>query len=275
MKKPWEKKEIIIENKIFTKNDIVSLIGLFSKLCSEILYKSKEMKHRDLIREGWTDLNIAEKHTDTSHSNIEFTSSDNLKYNLTFEEMAEVKAIIDSNRIVEIELYFRETVLNSEFIIKIRYSDSHSGSSYAMVEGQDSNWVNDSIKSVEDFLSNCKNQSTHIKKFKFLIIGLTILILNYFLFNLIELFIRIKLAFSRIIDSIFNQNLFMVFIVLTAITLTPAFFTYNWLEKLFPEVEIRTGKDFERIVTEKRKKVGLIILLIIIPAILSYLLRHL
>ena len=67
MKNPIEKKEFSIDNKIFTKNDIISLVQLFVKLSNEILDKSKKIKHKELIQEGWLETNISEKYINTSH----------------------------------------------------------------------------------------------------------------------------------------------------------------------------------------------------------------
>lgn len=47
-----EIRELLIDNKIFTKNDILALINLFIKLSNDILEKSKEIKRNDLIHEG-------------------------------------------------------------------------------------------------------------------------------------------------------------------------------------------------------------------------------
>ena len=275
MNKSQEKTELLIDNKIFTKDDLLSLIQVFINSSNEILGKSKEIKRKELIQDGWKEQDITDKYIDTSHSRLELISSDNSKYTGTFEEISEANEVLDNKKIVEINLYFSENVLDTKFVIKIRFSgpDAGSGSSYASVEGQDSSWVNGTTRHVEDFLSSCRNQSGFVKKFEFVIIGLIVLILMIFLLNLTELFIKTKLSFPRYIDKLFSRHIISYTLVLLLITITPAVYIYRRLRQLFPGIEIRTGKNFQRAQTEKRRKLLIITSLVLIPAIISYLFR--
>lgn len=268
-----EKRELLIDNKIFTKNDITSLIKLFTKLSNEILDKSKEIKRKDLIREGWQEQNIKEQYIDTSQSSLEFTYSDNFIYNGKIEEFVESDAIPANKKIVEIDLYFKENVFNSRFIIKIRHSHPYSTSSYVIVEGEDRTWVTGTIGFIEEFLSTCRNQSSFVKKLRILIIASTDLILMLFLINLIKLFIKTKVIFPKIVGNIFTNELIFFIVLLSLISLTPAIYIYERLKKLYPGIEIQTRKDFNLAEKEKRFKLWVIISLIIIPTIISFLLR--
>jgi hypothetical protein len=275
MKDIIEKREISIDNKIFTKDDVMSLIRLFNKLSNDILNKSKEIKRKELIQEGWKESNITERYIDTSHSSLELSASDNSKYTGTYEEILQANGILDNKKIVGISLYFTEHVFDSKFIIRIEQSksDFHLSSNYAEVEGQDRIWVDGTIKNVEDFFSNCRNQSMFVKKYQYLIMAFTILILILFLRNLIELFIKTKLIFPRIMENLFTKDWIFFIIVSSLVTLAPAVFIYKWLVKLFPRIEIQTGKDFQQIGKEKCFKLWLIASIIIIPTIISFLLR--
>jgi len=268
-----EKRELLIDNKIFTKNDITSLIKLFTKLSNEILDKSKEIKRKDLIREGWQEQNIKEQYIDTSQSSLEFTYSDNSIYNGKIEEFVESDAIPANKKIVEIDLYFKENVFNSRFIIKIRHSHPYSTSSYVIVEGEDRTWVNGTIGFIEEFLSTCRNQSSFVKKQRILIIASADLILMLFLINLIKLFIKTKVIFPKIVGNIFTNELIFFIVLLSLISVTPAIYIYERLKKLYPGIEIQTRKDFNLAEKEKRFKLWVIISLIIIPTIISFLLH--
>ena len=268
-----EKREFIIKNKIFTKNDITSLIKLFTKLSNEILDKSKEIKRKDLIREGWQEQNIKEQYIDTSQSSLEFTYSDNFIYNGKIEEFVESDAIPANKKIVEIDLYFKENVFNSRFIIKIRHSHPYSTSSYVIVEGEDRTWVNGTIGFIEEFLSTCRNQSSFVKKQRILIIASADLILMLFLINLIKLFIKTKVIFPKIVGNIFTNELIFFIVLLSLISVTRAIYIYERLKKLYPGIEIQTRKDFNLAEKEKRFKLWVIISLIIIPTIISFLLH--
>ena len=270
MKNPVEKREVSIDNKIFTKNDIISLVQLFVKLSNEILDKSKEIKHKELIQEGWPEATISEKYINTSHSGIEFTSSDKSKYSFSFNEISEAKDILDTKQIIEIELYFNENVLDSKIVLKLRHSDTFSGSNYALVEGEDSDWVNGTIKLLKNFLVTCRNQSTFVEKNKILIFGSTILLLILFLHNLVVVFIRTKVIFPKIVGNMFSENLIYVIMVLSLISATPAVLIYKWLIKLFPGIEIQTGLNYDHAKKERRNKLFLLVILIIVPTILSF-----
>lgn len=275
MKEVIEKREISIDNKIFTKDDVMSLIRLFNKLSNEILDKSKEIKRKELIQEGWKESNITERYIDTSHSSLELSASDNSKYIGTYEEILQANGILDNKKIVGISLYFTEHVFDSKFIIRIEQSksDFHLSSNYAEVEGQDRIWVDGTIKNVEDFFSNCRNQSMFVKKLQYLIMAFTVLILILFLRNVIELIIKTKLIFPRIMENLFTKDWIFFIIVSSLITLAPAVFIYNWLVKLFPRIEIQTDKDIQQIGKEKCIKLWLIASIIIIPTIISFVLR--
>jgi hypothetical protein len=275
MKNPVVKREVSIENKIFTKNDIISLVQLFVNLSNEILDKSKEIKHKELIQEGWPETNISEKYINTSHSGIEFTSSDKSKYSFSFKEISEAKDVLDTKQIIEVELYFNENVLDSKFVLKLRHSDTFSGSSYALVEGEDSDWVNGTIKLLKNFLVTCRNQSTFVEKNKILIFGVTILLLILFLHNLIVFFIRTKVIFPKIVGNMFSESIIYVIMVLALISATPAVLIYKWLLKLFPGIEIQTGLNYDHAKKERRNKLLLLAILIIVPTILSFFLLRL
>lgn len=268
-----EKREILIDNKIFTKNDILLLINLFIKLSNDILDKSREIKRNDLIHEGCNEQNIKERYIDTSQSSLEFTYSDNSIYNGKIEEFIDSDTIPATKKIVEIDLYFKENIFDSRFIIKIRHSHPYLTSSYVIVEGEDRTWVNGTIGFIEEFLSTCRNQSSFVKKLRILIIASADLILMLFLINLIKLFIKTKVIFPKIVGNIFTDELIFFIVLLSLISVTPAIFIYERLKKLYPGIEIQTSKDFNLAEKEKRFKLWIIISLIIIPTIISFLLR--
>jgi hypothetical protein len=275
MEKVKEKREFSIDNKIFTKGDIILLIKLFGKLSNEILDKSKEIRHKDLIQEGWNESNIKEREINTSYSKLVFTSYDNSTFSGTLEDILEDNEILENKNIAEINFYFFERMLDSQLIIRIKHadSDSYSSSSYVSLEGQDRTWVNGTIKLLEDFLSNCKSQSKFVSKFQIPIMVITMFLLVFFMFNLTELFIRTNLSFPRMIDNMFSKHLISFVIVSSLIVAAPAFFIKERLKKLSPRIEIQTGKTLHQIRKEKRKKLLIIASEILIPAIISFLLR--
>jgi hypothetical protein len=271
MNKKREMRKISIDNKIFTKDDVISLIKLFIKRSNEILKKSKEAKREELIKKEWKQSDFDELDFECSRSSFEFTYSDRSIYRGSLDQNLDEDAIFSNKKIIEIDLIFSEPVSESRFRVRIKHADSSS--SYASVEGRDSAWVNDTKTIVEDFLSSCRNQSSFVRKYHISIISLTILTLDFFLLNLIELFISFKLVFPKIMHSWFSKDLIYFIIILTLISATPAVYIYGWLNKLFPGIEIQIGKDFQQAEKLKRFKLWLIVSSVIIPTVISFLLR--
>jgi hypothetical protein len=270
MKIKTEKKELLIDNKIFTKDDIITLIKLLIRCSMDILNKSKAARRKDFIEKEWKEAFIKDGDVDTSHSRLEFTTSDHIKYTGTFEETAELNDILSKNIITEINLYFTEQVLTSSVLIRIKNSDISPV--YSKVEGQDSQWVNETIKTIDDFFTHCRSQSQIVKKGGIIIVLLTVAILNFFLNNALELLAQMMHLFSKYaIESLTSDWRFYVFI-LSAITVSPSLLVYRRLRKLWPGIEIQTGKDFRIIEKDKRSKLLMIASIIILPALISYLL---
>jgi hypothetical protein len=272
-----EIKEISIDNKIFTKDDILDLIMLFVKQSNAILDKSKEIRSKELIQEGLKESTVKEREKDLSNSKLVFISSDNLIHSFSPEEILKENDILENIAVVEMNFYFFEHVFDSQFVFRIKYtdSDSNSSSSYFSVEGQDKNWVNETTRLVQDFLSGCRSQSRFFSKFQTPVLVITIFLIDFFLYNLIKLFIRTNLSFPRMIDNMFTRHMISFIIVSSLIAATPSVFIKEWLKKIFPRVEIQTGKTIQQVKNEKRKKILMIAAEILILSVVAYLLRRL
>jgi hypothetical protein len=68
------------------------------------------------------------------------------------------------------------------------------------------------------------------------------------MFNLVELFIKTNLSFPKMIDNMFSKHLISFVIVSFLIAAAPAFFIKERLKKLFPGIEIQTGKNLHLVV---------------------------
>jgi len=267
------KRELLIDNKIITKDDAISLIKTFIKCSEEILDKSKDNYRKELIEKGYEESGIRKRDIDRGYSKLEFTDSNHSKYTTRFEEITETTEILSNRKIIEINLFFSEQAFNSRFKINIKHSASHSAPGYAIAEGEDIEWVNGTIKIVRDFFSSCRSQSTFIKDNKLSIIPATVLILNFFLNNSIGLIALKMHLFQRFAMMSLSKDWMFFTIILSLITLSPAFLIYQSLLKIWPRIEIQTGKDFREIQREKRNKVLLLTSIIMVPIVISFLLR--
>ena len=270
-----EKSEFSIDNKIFTRKDILNLIKLFMKQSIAILDKSKAIRQKNYIQEGWKESSVNQRDTNLSYSRLIFTSSDNSIYSCTPEEVLAETDIFDNKVIVEINFYFFEHVSESQFLFRIKHSDSdsNSSSSFVSVEGQDKNWVNETTRLVQEFLSGCQSQSLFVRKSQTPILVIIIFMIDFFLYNVIELFIRTNLSFPRMIDNMFTRHMISFIIVSSLVAVSPGIIITEWLKKIFPGIEIQTGKTLQLLKKEKQKKLLLIVAGILIPGIIVYLLR--
>ena len=275
MEKSREKREILIDNKVFTKDDIISLTKLFIKSSDEILARSMEISRKELIQERGDESRILESDINKGYSKLEFTSADNNHYSFTFNDISELIDILDSKRIIEINFHFWEPALKSRFtfIIKQKNASHSSGSCYAEIEGEDKNWADETLKTAEHFFAACRNQSNLLRKSWFIIIPVTILIVNLFLNNVIELISSTMHLFHKWVMTSLTSDWVFVIIVLSLFTAFPVIYLYNRLVRLWPRVELQTGKDYRKIESGKRYKLLIIASVIIIPLVISYLLR--
>jgi hypothetical protein len=268
-----EKREFLIDYKIFTKDNAISLIKIFIDSSIEILEKSKDNYRKELIEKGYEVSVIGKSDIDRGYSKLEFTDSDHSKYTTRFEDITETIDILSNRRIIEITLFFSEQVFNSRFKINIKHSDSHSTPGYVIVEGKDSEWVNNTMKILRNFFSTCRSQSTFVKENKLIIVATTVLTLNFFLNNSIGLIALKMHLFPKFAMMSLSKDWMFFTVILSLITLSPAFLIYQRLIKIWPRIEIQTGKDFRQIQREKRKKVLLLTSIIIVPTVISFLLR--
>jgi hypothetical protein len=275
MERTKAKKEFLIDYKIFTRDNAISLIKIFINTSMVILEKSKDNFRKELIEKGYEESVIRKSDVDRGYSKLEFTDSHHSKYTTRFEEITETIDILRNRKIIEITLFFSEQVFNSRFKINIKHSDSHSAPGYAIVEGEDSEWVYNTMKIVKDFLSTCRSQSTFVQENKVYIVPATVLILNFFLNNSIGLIAQKMHLFPKFAMMSLSKDWMFFTIILSLITISPAFLIYQRLLKIWPRIEIQTAKDDRQIQREKRNKVLLLTSIIIVPTIISFLLRML
>jgi hypothetical protein len=254
------KRELLIKNKIFTTSDILSLIKLF------ISFSSPD-------QENINEDDFSESYNNTTHSHLEFTFSDHSIHTLKFEEFSIVREMLEKNKIIEVSLFYSENLSGTRFVIKIRESDTNSGSGYVIIERHNSELAVKMMEQIEDLLSTCKDQPAFVKKFRIPIIAITDLILMFFLFNIVELFIRNRVIFPRIVGNMLTNDLIFVVFILCIIAATPSLYIFQLLDRLFPEIELQTGRNPKMLENGKRYKLWIIISVLIIPAVVSYLLR--
>jgi hypothetical protein len=275
MKTIKESRSFIIDYKVITEEDIKTLSKYFIKQTSEILVKSKEIKRNELLDKKYGDDLIEEITNQLGYFKVEITSSDNASYTGLVEDLIEQDNILENKNITEISMLFSESIFDSLISVKLRHSDYQS--SYVVVEGKDRTWVNGTTKIFQDIFHDCKNQPKIVRKAQWIVIIITISLLNFFSLNLIEFIINKVFIISNPKMLPFNiysdWTAIIFFLSISLITMFPAISLYQWLENLWPKVEIQTGKDFLKVEKTKRNKLWMILSVIIIPFLISFLFR--
>ena len=143
------------------------------------------------------------------------------------------------------------------------------------VKGKNSNWVNGVIKCMENVINDWEPQPLWPKRIKWLMyIGFTIVIA--YLFNsILSIIDLIPLRVNPIIlpPDLKNPIFILLIIVKWACLLIGSFFLGTVLADkiigLWPNVEIRTGRDFAQINKKRRNMVWKLVSVLIIPLIIA------
>lgn len=267
-----ESRSLFISNKIFTSDDIRSLSLLFKKQLNEILDKCKETKREEMKSKNFDDNFIEEMIKNVGKIDVELTSSDGSQYAGKIEDIMEAEDFLNSNKLIKIKFYFGEYSTDSMIYITIEHSFSRA--CQLKIEGFDRTWVNGSIKKFDDFFKNCKDQASFIRKYKWAIISTIVVLLSVVLLNLGNFIIYKIISQNNTQAEFFSlykgENLILSSWAVLSITIFPAISIYERIRRLWPTIELQTGKDFHQIEKIKRDKLKLFIIVILIPSLLSF-----
>jgi hypothetical protein len=273
MTKVKETRSLKISNKIFTSEDIRSLSLLFKTQINEILDEAKKEKRIELQGKTLDETYIEESVNNMGYIQVELISSDGSKFAGKIEDILEAEDFLNSNKLQEIRFIFVENTSSSMILIDLEHSLSNSG--YVKIEGYNRTWVNGTSKKLDDFFKNCKDQSTFIRKNGSLVIVIIGVLLSVILMNLAD-FVLYKITsqenYGGELQSVYQWPYIIFFLGITfAIIIIPAVSIHERIEKLWPNIELQTGKDFHKIEKKKRERLKLLIIEILIPTLLSFL----
>lgn len=250
-----ESRSLFISNKIFTSDDIRALSLLFKKQLNEILDKCKETEREELKSKKLDDNFIEEAIKNIGLIDVELTSSDGSQYAGTIEDIMEAEDFLNSNKLIKIKFYFGERSTASMIFITIEHSFSRA--CQLSIEGFDRTWVNGSIKKFDDFFKNCKDQSYIIRKYGWVIVVVTFLLISALFLNLFDFIFYIIQSHKNNqgeVISIFEGMNIVSFVGVTLFSASLTDMIYRSLRKLWPTIELQTGKDFHKIEKIKRDR---------------------
>ncbi len=130
---------------------------------------------------------------------------------------------------------------------------------YIIVHSTDENWVNGTLKSFDNIVSNWKRQEKWPYKY-----GNHLVFLSTVLSMLI-IFVKMKSYLSDLVTLIIFLIIGIMIFIFSSRIMTK-------VRKLYPPIEIITGPEYQHVEEMKRKKLRILLFVFVIPNILTFLL---
>lgn len=247
-----ERKGLPIENKVFSKKDIITLSKLF------------HTQYENAIKKGHR-CSICYKMA----SSVDMASYESESLDLFKDD-----GIIDTKKISSIEMSFDNYTVNQYINLSIEHKGSyHDG---LIIEGSDKNWVAGTLTTFTDIINSIKPQTHWCIKYKtFLwhLLSLSIgFIIFYPLYFLTMPYIIKTLSTSDNIIAINNSfkehqssNLFILYCLSSSwlIGYPWAKNAISWLLELWPKIEFDFGPEHMKNEKEKRNRLNLILSIVL------------
>ena len=232
-----ESRYITINNKIITRADVQKL--------ANVLYSLFKRRNKDQYKE--LEFSV------TCEENAYFTSEDPKIFN--------EDSPINTKRVLNIHM--RLYMSSGESIrIDLEHNPGYFHDNTISVAGEDSNWVNGTLKKLEEITDSFSPQNTFFRKYRvwlFLIFGLSLglLLTNYIFLPLAQL---LPAADTKLPNELLRRPMLLLGIAYGLKALYslfwgafPASYIVDKLIKLFPRVEIQIAPEHKLI--EKRRRI--------------------
>jgi hypothetical protein len=252
-----ETRRLAINWKIFTKIDISRL----AHILDQEFQKSKNNN----------------QHTSFT---IQLYCEGGISYESDSTDLLEEGGPLDIKKVLTIQItyYNYELGRNIEIFLK---EDDKSG--YLLVRGDDRNWVQGTFVTLQDIINSIKPQENFILRFRKIIfhiiaIGLGILICSVVFLLFHDFFknttINITQGLFSNILRFFLENKFANFCLLIFLywlegMITFAYPVYNWLIKLWPNIEFDFGPDHFNRIKLRRQRIWVVTVIVVIPIIIN------
>lgn len=242
-----EKRKLDIKNKAVRISDIRHLATLFHD-----------------ISIGYIEANYREIPENKRLYSINFSvkTSGQAEYSSSSLDIFKAGGLLDTKRPIELTMTFRDYKKDADISIELADSQLSYRRSTVIVEGSDSTWVNGIFSRFSDCIDSWENQRTSVKKYKWLIsIPLTWLLawtVFAIVFNLINFFSH------RIVLSVFSP--YMLWLLGLG---SFSFFIADYIEKLWPSIEIVPVPEHEQKLQKKRRRIWSLLYAIVLPFVIT------
>lgn len=189
-------------------------------------------------------------------------ATDNTSFESQSNEIFSHNQVIESRNVRKIIMHFYTLDGSKNIEIQIVHSlNNEDSENFILVSGDYPNWVNGILSRLSEVISLSENQP------KFMLRGLLIFII-WILFNVTYF----RLFYNFINNNITNALLVPIFILGIPIISAILFFRLsNYIDSVWPVVELQTGPNYLQKPKDNRKKAELLFLSIVIPLFLALL----
>ncbi len=214
---------------------------------------------------------------DSLRYKIILKASDSSEFESTSLEILDAGEIIDTKQITSINFSLNCYDKNISINLDLNHSiNDYKHENFIRIEGGDSLIVGGLLKIINENVDTWEKQKTIIKKNKALIVIIITICLSMIYYKLFIFFIKLIIKDNIISSSSgsilgFSFDPFSIFIYISSIlgTVFISFSIYDWMEKLWPNLEFQMGKEYFHLEKIRRLKLWIIISVILIPTIIS------
>lgn len=248
---------IEIENKVFSENDVIKLLGMVNSL--------KDGTTRDYI-------------------SLEIKSIDDVSYQIDDGDLDEVRPFLKEKKINSLSATYAQ--LGGDNRLKVEIHTTEYRSSYVTITSADKSWFNNNRAEFSDYLKSLKPQTNYYIEHRRPLLHLTRLGVGWLmilvLLSAVNAFGPYFLGDIQPIDNppqwlkafasvILNPLFFFLFYSLLAYFQGGLFADalFRKIDKLWPSIELNFGPDHLNQTKLARQAVGYALSIVIIPAALS------
>jgi hypothetical protein len=216
------------------------------------------------------------KVSDYRFRRIHIETQDGSEYKSSSSNILSQGSILDSKQINKIRMYFEDSMSEDRPSISIYLTHGNSyGSNYIEVIGNESTWVNGVMRRFEDIVGDWERQPTWPRRFQWAFVLLFVIgIMRVIWLIVLTILSQYAAAFPQINSLSPSRKLItsLVITILPALLFAiPGYYITDKLVELWPNVELRTGREHAQIYRKRRDRLWTIMGLIIIPLLITFL----
>jgi len=240
-----EKRVKAVNAKRIKASDIRALARIFQDEYSRLL-----QMHEEDINKG-----KKEKYVDKPKLNSDVTTKDGVEYSSDSMELFESGGILDNKVVTELSLRLSYALKEARIWVHIADSQLARYQSFIQIEGNDSTWVHGTFSKLTECVDSWEKQDAKLKRFRWPISFFAAIVAGFSVGWLFTIPLRGAEEGSQSNDAI--ASIFVFISLITAMIVL--FFLPDYLNKLWPDIEIVPVLEHERKLDKRRKYLWIVV----------------